>query len=130
MSQALSNLGAGGSGIQGSGRAFGMGLAPGGGGLWNSLKNGFQGFGNFMSGAGGQNIMDFGSLALNAYGMDKSLGMAEDQLGIMKEQEGRAATAQNFQTNNSLAMQLQMTTPGTPEHEQVKRAIAESQYSV
>lgn len=103
---------------------------PGGGG------NGFlSGLSNFMGGFGKDgrgfgNMLDLGSLALNAYGMNKSLGFAEDQLGIMQDQENRAATAQNLGTTNSQSLALQMTTPGTAEHEQVKKAIAEGTYQV
>jgi hypothetical protein len=112
--------------------SFGGGgsLAGGGFNLWNSLKDFGTNFGGFLGGEGGQGLMDFGKLALNTYGMNKSLGMAEDQLGIMQAQEGRAATAQNFNTGNSLALQLQTTTPGTPEHARIKQAIAESTFSV
>lgn len=89
-----------------------------------------SGFMNFINSPGFSNIMDLGSLALNTYGLNKSLGFAEDQLGILKDQENRASTAQNFQTGNSLAMALQMTTPGTPEHERIKQAIAQGTFQV
>lgn len=104
------------------------GLSKGGGGFGflDSLKN----FGNFLGGKGGQGFLDLGSLALNTYGLDKSLGFAEDQLGILKDQEDRAATAQNFQTGNQLSLALQTTTPGTPEHERIKQAIAQGQFQV
>ena len=87
-------------------------------------------FNNFMGGKSFGNFMDLGSLALNAYGMNKSLGIAQDQLGILKDQENRAATAQNLATNNSQSLALQMTTPGTAEHEAVKKAIETGQYAV
>ena len=99
------------------------GTGGGGGGF-------FSGLSNFLNSNSFGNIMDLGSLALNTYGLNKSLGIAEDQLGILQDQENRAATAQNYQTGNSLAMALQMTTPGTPEHERVKQAIAQGTYQV
>ena len=74
--------------------------------------------------------MDLSSLALGAYGLNKSLGFAEDQLGILKDQENRAATAQNLATSNSQSLALQMTTPGTAEHEAVKKAIEQGTYQV
>jgi hypothetical protein len=125
----------------GSGRGVAGGLGPtgfgpsqvfsgGGGGFMDGLKGMFGGLGDFMGSKAGGGLMDFGSLALNAYGLNKSLGMADDQLGIMKDQEGRAATAQNFQTGNSLAMQQQMTTPGTPEHARAQEAIANGTFEV
>ena len=99
------------------------GSPAGGGGFLQGIQDfmGSQSFGNYM---------DLGSLALNTYGLNKSLGFAEDQLGILKDQEDRAATAQNFGTNNSLSLALQTTTPGSPEHEQIKQAIASGQYQV
>ncbi len=111
------------------------------GGQGFSLANMFSGFGSnvmdfgknvgsFLGSKSGQGLMDFGSLALQGYGLNKSIGFAQDELGILKEQENRAATAQNFGTNNSLAMQLQMTTPGSAERAQVEQAIAEQQYAV
>lgn len=112
-----------GGGLKFGGDGFGPSSIIDGGGWMKSLSNmfGSKGFGN---------VMDLGSLALNAYGMNKSLGLAEDQLGIMKDQENRAATAQNLGTGNSLAMALQTTTPGTPEHERIKQAIAQQTYQV
>lgn len=101
----------------------GMGGSGGGSGFLSGLSN-------FMSGPGFSNVMDLGSLALNAYGLNQSLDIADQQLGILQDQENRAATAQNFQTGNSLAMALQMTTPGTPEHERVKQAMANGTYQV
>jgi hypothetical protein len=74
--------------------------------------------------------MDLGSLALGGYGLNKSLGFQEDQLGLLKDQEGRAATAQNFNTGNSLALQAQTTTPGTPEHARAQAAIADGTFQV
>jgi len=121
MGRGANTLG-GGGGFRFGGDGFGATQsfnAGGGRGLFDFM--GSKNFGNFM---------DLGSLALNAYGMNKSLGFAEDQLGLMKDQENRAATAQNFSTGNSLAMALQATTPGTPEHERVKQAIAQGSYQV
>lgn len=120
-----SNLGSGGSGIVGPGRAFGMGLKPQPFDFGSMFKN----VGNFLGGAGGQGFMDLASLGLGAFGLNKSLGFQEDQLGILKDQENRAAGAQKFQTGNSLALQLQTTTPGTPEHERVKQLIAEGNFN-
>ena len=99
-----------------------------GGGFFSGLGDMLGGFGKGGQGFG--NLMDLGSLALNTYGLNKSLGIAEDQLGIMQDQEGRAAKAQNLATNNSQSLALQMTTPGTAEHEQVKQAIANGTYKV
>lgn len=103
--------------------------AGGGGGGFNFMDS-LKGFGDFLGGKGGQGLLGAGSLALQGYGLNKSLGIADDQLGILKDQENRAATAQNFQTGNSLAMALQTTTPGTPEHERIKQAISEGSYQV
>jgi hypothetical protein len=103
----------------------------GGGGLFGGLFDGLGGFlgsdkfKNFSSGIG-----DIGSLALGAYGLNKSLGIAEDQLGLQKDQENRAATAQNFQTGNNLSLALQATTPGSPERARIEQAIAQGSYSV
>ena len=104
-------------------------LQPGGGSKFD-FGNLFSGLGDFMGSDAFGGALGLGSLALSGYGMNKSLGFAEDQLGIMKDQENRAATAQNFQTGNSLAMALQGTTPGTPEHERIKQAIAQQTYQV
>lgn len=101
-----------------------------GGGFFSNVMGGLGKFGDFMGSPGGQGLLGLGATLGNLYGMNKSLGIAEDQLGIMKDQENRAATAQNFQTGNSLAMALQMTTPGTPEHERIKQAMAQGTYSV
>lgn len=100
------------------------------GGGSSSIMSPWQKFGNFMGSNAFSGIMDLGSLALNSYGLKKSLDFSKDQLGIMKDQENRAATAQNFNTGNSLAMALQMTTPGTEEHERIKQAMAQGTYQV
>lgn len=116
----------------GGGSAPLNGFLPGtgGGGSPFSFMDAFKGVGDFLGSKGGQGLMDFGSLALKGYGLNKSLGIAEDQLGILKDQENRAATAQNLGTGNSLSLALQTTTPGTPEHERIKQAIATGQYQV
>jgi len=124
-----SNIGSGGSGIVGPGAAFGS-LGPRfNNGGFDFMKS-FQKFGDFLGSKGGQGLLDFGSLGLGAFGLNKALGFQEDQLGILKEQENRAATAQNFQTGNSLSLALQTTTPGTPEHERIKQAIADGSFAV
>ena len=98
----------------------------------SSLGNMFSGmdFGDMFSNLDFGDLLKGGSLALNAYGMNKSLGFAEDQLGILEDQEARAAAAQNFSTGNSLAMARQMTTPGTPESQRIEEAIANGTYQV
>lgn len=104
--------------------SFGQpGSGGGGGGFLSGLTD-------FMSGKGFGNALDLGSLALNTYGLNQSLDIANDQLGIQKDQENRAATAQNFNTGNSLSLALQTTTPGTPEHERIKAAIASGEFKV
>ena len=124
-----SNLGSGGSGIAGPGRAFGLGLKSQPFNFGDIFKN-FGKFGDFLGGDPGQGLLGLGSLALQGFGLNKSLGLAEDQLDILQAQEGRATTAQNFNTGNSLSLALQTTTPGTPEHERIKQAIAEGQFAV
>jgi len=106
--------------------AFSFGQNGGGGGGAGFLS----GLNKFMGGKGFGNTLDLGSLALNAYGLNKSLGLAGDQLDLQQDQENRAATAQNFQTGNALSLALQTTTPGTPEHARIQKAIAEGQFQV
>lgn len=119
-----SNIGSGGSGIVGPGRAFGMGLVnQPGGGLMDS-------FNNFMGGDTFKNFSKLGSLGLGAFGAHKQLGFMNDQMDILKSQENRATTAQNLTTGNSLSLALQTTTPGTPEHERIKQAIADQSFAV
>ena len=122
-----------------AGRAGGVGsLNVGGGfGLGGGVDPGSFNFGNMFKGindfVGGDSFANFGklgSLALSAYGLNKSLGIQEDQLGILKDQEGRAATAQNLGTGNQLSLALQTTTPGSPEHERIKQAIASGEFQV
>lgn len=129
MGRGANTLG-GGGGFSFGGDGFGVSqLFNGDGGGFNFMDS-FKGLGDFFGSKGGQGIMDLGSLALKGYGLNKSLGIAEDQLGIMKDQENRAATAQNLGTSNSQSLALQMTTPGTAEHEAVKQAIANGTYQV
>ena len=110
---------------------LGSGLAfPGGGRDGFSFLDSIKDFGNFFGSQSGQGLLGLGSLALGTHGLNKSLGFSEDLLGIQKDQENRAATAQNFQTGNSLSLALQTTTPGTPEHERIKAAIASGEFSV
>ena len=118
----LSSLGASG-GITGFG-----GLSD----IGNSFDflGGLKDLGGFFGSESGKGLLGIGSLGLGAYGLNKSLGFQEDQLGLLQDQENRAATAQNFQTGNSLALQLQNTTPGTPEHARIKAAIAEGSFQV
>lgn len=101
-----------------------------GGGLGNSFMDGLKGIGGFLGSKAGGGLLDLGSLALQGYGFNKSLGIAEDQLGIMKDQENRASTAQNFQTGNALSLALQTTTPGSPERARIEQAIASGQFQV
>jgi len=102
----------------------------GGGNFLDMFKNIGSGLGDMFKSDGFENALDLGSLALQGYGLNKSLGIADDQLGILKDQENRAATAQNLATNNSLSLAAQMTTPGTAEHAQVQEAIANGTYAV
>lgn len=90
----------------------------------------FKNIGNFMGSKSGQGLLDLASLGFGAFGLNKSLGIQEDQLGLLKQQEGRAATAQNFNTGNSLALQLATMTPGTPEYARVEQAIADGSFAV
>jgi len=100
-----------------------FGGGSGGGGFLSGLQK-------FMGGKGFGNALDLGSLALQGYGLNKSLGLADKQMGILEDQENRASTAQNYQTGNSLSLALQTTTPGTPEHARIQKAIAEGQFEV
>lgn len=112
----------------GPGASIGRQLQSFGG---SGLGGGFlSGLGDFMGSKGAQGLFGLGSLALQGYGLNKSLGIAEDQLGIMKDQENRAATAQNLGTGNSLSLALQTTTPGSPEHERIKQAISSGEFAV
>jgi hypothetical protein len=112
------------------GANYSRGLSAGGGGFLEGLKGFGSSLNNFMGGKSFGNAMDLGGLALSGYGLKKSLGFAEDQLGILKEQENRAATAQNQQSGNALSLALQTTTPGTPEHERIKQALAQGTFQV
>jgi hypothetical protein len=100
------------------------------GGFFGSIGSALGGVGDFLGSQSGQGLMGLGTSLANLYGMNRSFGLADDQIDILKDQEGRAATAQNLATDNSLAMALQMTTPGTAEHQQVQDAIANSTYNV
>jgi len=100
------------------------------GDLFKSFTGGVKDLGGFFGSERGQGLLDLGGLALGGFGLNKSLGIADDQLNILKDQENRAATAQNFQTGNSLSLALQTTTPGTPEYERIKAAIANGQFAV
>ncbi|MEE8599292.1 MAG: hypothetical protein V3S69_07300 [Dehalococcoidales bacterium] len=90
------------------------------------LKNSMGDLGKWMGGDGGKGVM---SLA-NMYMMNNAMDMQNRQMGIMEGQENRAATAQNLNTGHNLSLALQTTTPGTPEHERIKQAIANEQYTV
>ena len=109
------------------GSSFGQFAGLGGGGSKPSF---LSGLGDFLGSKGAEGLFGLGSLALQGYGLNKSLGLQEDQLGLLKQQEGRAATAQNLGTGNQLSLALQTTTPGTAEHERIKQAIASGQYQV
>ena len=125
-----------------AGRAGGVGGLNVGGGFANpnggfgggdngfSFANMFSGINDFVGGDSFANFGKLGSLALGAYGLNRSLGIQEDQLGILKDQEDRAATAQNLGTGNQLSLALQTTTPGSPEHERIKQAIASGEFQV
>jgi hypothetical protein len=117
-------------GLFGGNLGGGLSGAIGGGGGGFSFGDAFSGIGDFLGSDKFGGALDLGSLALNTYGLNKSLGFQEDQLGILKDQENRAATAQNFQTGNSLAMALQTTTPGTPEHARIQEAMAQGTFQV
>jgi hypothetical protein len=100
------------------------------GNVGSSFLDGLKNLGGFMGSKEGSGLLGLGSLALGGYGLNKSLGFANDQMDLLKGQENRAATAQNLGTGNQLSMALQMTTPGTPEHERIKQAIASGQFQV
>jgi hypothetical protein len=90
----------------------------------------FSGISDFIGSDTFANLGGLGSLALQGYGLNKSLGLQQGQLDLLRGQENRAATAQNLSTQNSLALALQTTTPGTPEHAQVQAAIANGDFAV
>jgi hypothetical protein len=102
----------------------------GGGGSPFSFMDMFKNLGGALGSKEGGGLLGLGSLALQGYGLDKSIGFAEDQRDLLEAQEGRAATAQNFQTGNSLSLALQTTTPGSPEHERIKQAMASGSFEV
>lgn len=101
-------------------------FASGGSGFLDA----FKGFGDFLGSQSGQGLLGLGSLGLQGFGLNKALDFQNDQLGLLQDQENRAATAQNLQTGNSLSLALQTTTPGTPEHERIKQAIADGSFAV
>jgi hypothetical protein len=98
--------------------------------MFKSFGSGIGKFGDFLGSDAGQGLLGLGSLGLQGFGLSKSLDFQNDQLGLLKDQENRAATAQNLTTGNSLSLALQTTTPGTPEHERIKSAIADGSFSV
>ena len=118
--------GPGGGGRIPGGSSFAGGF--GGGGF--SFGDAFKGFGDFLGSESFGNLGKLGGLALQGYGLNRSLDIQQDQLGLQQDQENRAATAQNFQTGNSLSLALQTTRPGTPEHERIKQAIAQGSFEV
>lgn len=114
-----------GSGVSGFGGPSSI-FKTGGSNILDSLKS----LGGFFGSESGQGLLGLGSLGLQGFGLNKALGFQEDQLGLLQDQENRAATAQNLQTGNSLSLALQTTTPGTPEHERIKQAIADGSFAV
>lgn len=118
-----------------SGGSFLPSLANGG---WmDSLKNfgstigdSFGSFGEMLGGEAGQGWMKALPAFANIIGMNRALGQGDEQLALMNKQEGRATTAQNLSTGHNLSLALQMTTPGTPEHQRIKDAIAQNTYGV
>ena len=108
----------------------GLDFLSGGGNSSGGVLDGLKGFGDFFGSESGQGLLGLGSLGLQGFGLNKALDFQKDQLGLLQQQEGRAATAQNFQTGNQLSLALQTTTPGTPEHERIKAAIAEGSFAV
>jgi len=116
-------------GLFGGNLGGGLSGAISGGGGFN-LGDMFGGLTDFLGSKGGQGLLGLGSLGLQGFGLKKSLDFQNDQLGLLKDQENRAATAQNLQTGNSLSLALQTTTPGTPEHERIKAAIADQTFQV
>jgi len=116
-----------GQSFAGNGVDFG-GHGSGGGGF--NFGDMFKDIGGFLGSDSGQGLLDLGSLALGGFGLKKSIDFNKDQLNLLNKQEDRATTAQNFQTGNSLSLALQTTTPGTPEHERIKQAIADQTFQV
>ena len=109
----------------------------GGSSMWNNLKSFGSGLANFGKGVGGfmgspsgQGLISLAGMGANLYGMDKTFGFMDDQMALMQEQENRAAKSQQLDTGNSLSLALQTTTPGTPEHERIKAAIAQGTFNV
>jgi len=105
-------------------------LGGGGGGFWSGLGKGIGSIGNFMGSQAGQGLFSLAGMGANLYGMNKTFDFMDDQMGLMQTQEDRAAKAQQLDTGNSLSLALQTTTPGTPEHERIKAAIAEGTFNV
>jgi len=100
------------------------------GNMFSGIGNFGKSLGNFMGSQAGEGLFSLAGMGAGLYGMNKSFDLAENQLGIMHDQEDRAAKAQQLQTGNQLSLALQTTTPGTPEHERIKAAIAEGQFNV
>ncbi|MCP4487737.1 MAG: hypothetical protein GY820_10535 [Gammaproteobacteria bacterium] len=105
--------------------------------MGSGIKSMFSGLGDFMSSdsfsnslAGINSLANLYGMSKSISGMDKSLDIANKQFGIMKNQEQRAANAQQMATDNSLSLALQMTTPGTTEHEALQKAVSGGNYNV
>ena len=122
MSQAASNAGL---------RSFqGLNLAPQNFNFMDMLKNIGGGMSDMFKSDGFGNALKFGSLALSNKFGNESLDIANKQVGILGEQENRAATAQNLNTGHNLSLALQTTTPGTPEHARIVEAIQNQTFQV
>ncbi len=95
------------------------------GGLFNGIKNFGQSLGGFMGSKAGQGLFSLAGMGMGMYGMNKSFDLAENQLGILKSQESRAAEAQRLNTGNMLSLARQTTTPGSPERARIDAEIAQ-----
>lgn len=88
----------------------GLGAMKGIAGLGGGMDGWMKGLMDMLKGGDGlmDNLTGLGSLALQGYGLNKSLGIQEDQLGILKNQDSRAARADdtNFANQQFMAQQM------------------------
>ena len=104
--------GSGGGGGDGLSIGGGLGTLLGGNGSTPGSPGGGFSLASFL----GNNGMDLATLGLVGYGLNKSIGIAEDQLDIQQSQNENAVKAQNFSLAGAMGLRRATTTPGTPEH--------------